>query len=61
MLNGNDKMWGRQDLVASRYFCVNTQKFFELVGDFINPWKDENGIQYIGVEQFLLDEKAIES
>ena len=26
----------------------------------IIPWHDENGILYIGVEQFLLDEKAIE-
>ena len=31
-----------------------------VTGGYINPWKDENGIQYIGVEQFLLDEKAID-
>ena len=31
-----------------------------VVGSNINPWKDENGISYIGVEQFLLDEKAID-
>ena len=31
-----------------------------VVGNHINPWKDENGIQYIGIEQFLLDEKAID-
>ena len=31
-----------------------------VVGDDINPWKDENGIQYIGIEQFLLDDKAID-
>ncbi len=31
-----------------------------VTGGIINPWKDENGIQYIGVEQFLLDEKAID-
>ena len=30
-----------------------------VVGNHINPWKDENGILYIGIEQFLLDEKAI--
>ena len=29
------------------------------VRDYIKPWKDENGILYIGVEQFLLDEEAI--
>lgn len=26
--------------------------------DDINPWRDENGIMFIGVEQFLLDESA---
>ena len=31
-----------------------------VVGNKINPWKDENGILYIGIEQFLLDEKAID-
>ena len=31
-----------------------------VVGSHINPWKDDNGIQYIGIEQFLLDEKAID-
>ena len=31
-----------------------------VVGNYINPWKDDNGIQYIGIEQFLLDEKAID-
>ena len=31
-----------------------------VVGSRMNPWKDENGILYIGVEQFLLDEKAID-
>ena len=30
------------------------------VGNRINPWKDENGILYIGIEQFLLDETAID-
>ena len=31
-----------------------------VVKDYINPWRDENGILYIGVEQFLLDENAID-
>ena len=31
-----------------------------VVGDRINPWKDDNGILYIGIEKFLLDEKAID-
>ena len=31
-----------------------------VVGNSINPWKDDNGILFIGVERFLLDEKAID-
>lgn len=27
-----------------------------VVKDYMKPWRDENGIQYVGVEQFLLDE-----
>ena len=30
-----------------------------VVRDYINPWRDDNGILYIGVEQFLLDEESI--
>ena len=30
-----------------------------IVKDYIKPWKDENGIQYIGIEDFLLDEKSL--
>lgn len=30
-----------------------------IVRDYIKPWKDDNGIRYIGVEQFLLDEDVI--
>ena len=28
--------------------------------DFIKPWIDENGIMYIGIEQFLLDDKILD-
>ena len=31
-----------------------------VVGSNINPWKDENGILYVGIEQFLLDESTID-
>lgn len=27
-----------------------------VVKDYMKPWRDENGIQYVGVEQFMLDE-----
>lgn len=30
-----------------------------VVHDYINPWRDERGILYVGIEQFLLDEKMI--
>ena len=30
-----------------------------VVRDFIKPWRDEHGILYLGIEQFLLDEKII--
>ena len=29
-----------------------------VVGSKMNPWRDENRIQYVGIEQFLLDENA---
>ena len=32
-----------------------------VVKDEIIPWYDEKGILYIGIEEFLLDEKAIDS
>jgi predicted AAA+ superfamily ATPase len=30
-----------------------------VVRDYIKPWVDENGIQYIGIEDFLLDEDIL--
>lgn len=30
-----------------------------VVRDYLNPWQDENGITYIGVEQFLLNEDLL--
>ena len=30
-----------------------------VVRDYIKPWIDENGIQYIGIEDFLLDEEIL--
>ena len=31
-----------------------------IVKDNIIPWHDENGILYLGIEEFLLNEKALE-
>ncbi len=30
-----------------------------VVRDYLKPWQDENGITYVGVEQFLLDEDLL--
>ena len=30
-----------------------------IIQENIIPWHDENGILYIGIEQFLLDERAL--
>ena len=30
-----------------------------VVKDYIKPWQDEKGIQYIGIEDFLLDDSYI--
>ena len=27
-----------------------------VVKDYMKPWRDDNGIQYVGVEQFLMNE-----
>lgn len=30
-----------------------------VVGDYLKPWQDDNGITYMGIEQFLLDENVM--
>ena len=30
-----------------------------VVRDYLKPWQDENGIVYLGIEQFLLDEDIL--
>ena len=30
-----------------------------IVKDYLKPWQDDNGIMYIGIEQFLLDEEIL--
>lgn len=30
-----------------------------VVSDYLNPWQDENGITYVGIEQFLLNEDLL--
>ncbi len=30
-----------------------------VVRDYLKPWQDENGITYVGIEQFLLNEDLL--
>ena len=30
-----------------------------VTGDYMKPWRDESGIQYVGIEHFLLDENLL--
>lgn len=43
--------------VLERHKIINDSfRKIVVVRDNIEPWQDDNGIQYIGVEQFLLEE-----
>ncbi len=45
--------------VASLLRIPDFFKKIVVVKDYIKPWRDEHGIQYIGIEDFLLDESLI--
>ena len=42
--------------IASLIRIQDSVRKIVVVKDYMKPWRDENGIQYVGVEQFLLDE-----
>ena len=46
--------------IASLVQIPDSFRKIVVVRDFIKPWIDENGILYIGIEQFLLDESAMD-
>ena len=46
----------REREIASLLRIPDSFKKIVVVKDYLKPWKDEHGIQYIGVEQFLMDE-----
>ena len=46
--------------INSLFRIADSFKKIVVVKDDILPWHDENGILYIGVEQFLLDEGAMD-
>ena len=50
----------REQEIASLVRIPDSFKKIVVVRDYIKPWKDDNGILYLGVEQFLLDEADID-
>lgn len=44
-------------IVVERWYCCRGSPVFS---DRNIQWHDENGILFIGIEQFLLDESAID-
>lgn len=50
----------RKKEIASLIQIPDSFRKIVVVRDYIKPWQDENGIIYIGIEQFLLDDEAID-
>ena len=55
-IDGPDK---KEQEIASLLRIPDSFKKIVVVKDYIKPWRDEHGIQYVGVEDFLLDESLI--
>ena len=49
----------RKQEIASLIRIPDSFQKIVVVKDYMKPWKDENGIQYIGIEDFLLDESFV--
>lgn len=49
----------RKQEIASLIRIPDSFKKIVITKDYIKSWKDENGIQYVGIEQFLLDKNAL--
>lgn len=49
----------KEQEIASLVRIPDSFKKIVVVKDYIKPWRDENGIQYIGIEDFLLDESLL--
>ena len=45
--------------IASLIRISDSFKKIVVVRDYVKPWRDNNGIQYVGIEDFLLDEGLI--
>ena len=46
----------KEQEIASLLRIPDSFKKIVVVKDYLKPWTDEHGIQYVGIEQFLLDE-----
>ena len=46
----------REQEIASLLRIPDSFRKIVVVKDYMQPWMDDHGIQYVGVEQFLLDE-----
>ncbi len=46
--------------IWSLFTYINSFKKIVVVKDYMTPWRDENGILYIGIEQFLLDDDSLD-
>ena len=49
----------KEQEIASLLRIPDSFKKIVVVKDYLKPWYDEHGIQYIGIEQFLLDENVL--
>lgn len=49
----------RKHEIESLIRIPDSFKKIVITRDYIKPWTDESGIQYVGVEQFLLDKNAL--
>ena len=49
----------KEQEIASLLRIPDSFKKIVVVKDYLKPWYDEHGIQYIGIEQFLLDETVL--
>ena len=49
----------KEQEIGSLIRIPDSFKKIVVVKDYIKPWQDENGIQYVGIEDFLLDDSLI--
>ena len=49
----------REQEIASLKRIPDSFRKIVVVRDYLNPWQDENGIVYLGIEQYLLNEDIL--